>query len=208
MRTSTPAPAPRWNDRERTRQLIVGVFAVGVIAFGYGFAVMVRLLPVGWGAVAVFQYILVVIGALLASLMAIVAVLRWHRKPTQPLTSRQLVVSSLLASLFSTGTTIGTWGVRTGESVLPQFLVWTGLGLAVLSLQLPLGTLRPARRRRVVLLAESAVVFVVIFGFLIIDREAVNLASYTFVSGGAVVLLLLFGGPLILLGNRLAGASR
>lgn len=184
------------------------VFTVGGILFGYGVGVTLRLLPSGWGIVAVFQGILMVLGALFLSVVALLTLWFWRQEHPHPLTKRQIVTISLLAPLLSAGATVVTYWLKVGELSLPQFLGWTMLGLAVVSLQFVLGTVTPGRRRRLLLLAEPIVIFVVLFGFLTIDRQQVDLVSYTVVSGGAGILLLVFGGPLYLLGNQVSGVSR
>lgn len=203
MQESTVSPPPHRGDRERTRKLVTAVFAIGISLFGYGFAVSVGLLPAGWGIFGVFQYVLLTVGALLGSLMALVLAWSWRRVPSRPLTWRRATLTSLVATVLALLAVVASHWLRVGDFSLPQFLNWTALGLLVLSLQFPLGTIQQKRRRRLVLIGESSLVFAVVFGVLTVDRGAVNLVSYLFVSGGATASFLLFGSPLYLLGSRL-----
>lgn len=202
VQTSDQPSAAKTADWVRTRRYISVVFVVGALLFGYGLAVTLNLLPVGWGTVAVFQFILLTVGALLVSLMTLVVLLR-RQTNSGSITRRQLLFASLTAPLLTLAMTVALRWVRRGELPLPGFLDWTLLGLVILSLQIMIGTVRPVRRRQLVFFAEAVVVFVVLFGVLVFDRQELNLASYLLVSGGAVLLLILFGGPLYLLGNRL-----
>ena len=72
MQESANSPSPRRGDRRRTRTFVATVFVVGIGLLGYGFAVTAGLLPAAWGIFDVFQYILLIIGALLISLMVLV----------------------------------------------------------------------------------------------------------------------------------------
>lgn len=208
VRESTTAPSSPRRDWARTRRYIGVLFAVGLLLFGYGFAAFVLgILPIGWGVFAVMQYVVMAIGALLVSLTALITVWLWRQERPQLLTRRQLLPLVLVAPIIAFGALVVTEWLRVGELAPPrfQFFDWTFLGLAVLSLQFFVGSVEPARRRRLILIAEAVVVFVCLFGFLTVDRRGVeNLASYVFVSGGAAILLFLFGSPLYLLGSRLS----
>lgn len=207
MQKSTDPPSQRPEHLGRTYKYLVAVFALSSLVFGYGFAVTVRLLPTGWGIFGVLQYIFLVIGALLLSLVTLIAGWLWQQEQPQALARRQALLMSIIASAIALGVTILSHQLRVGEFAVPQFLGWTLLGFLVLSTQFAVGTVRPRHQRRLLLLAECVVVFAVVFGFLTLDRGEIQLASYLFVAGGASLLLLMFGGPLYLLGNHLSKLS-
>lgn len=207
MRLSAQSPSPHHGDEKRTSDFILVLLAIGIFLYGYGFTVAVGFLPVGWGVTAVFQNIILALGALLVSLMGSIMVWRWRQGKRKPFNRKQLLTTIVVAPLVSIlGALIPYW-LRAGTFSLPQFMDLTLIGLGVVSVQLLIGTVDPVRRRRAILLAEAIIVFVVVFGFLTVDRQGVNLTSYLFVSGGATVLLIIFGGPLYLLGNRLTAVS-
>lgn len=208
MQVPTLAPSPFGIHRSRVQKIVGLVFVVGVALFGYGLAATaLGLVPAGWGVVAVFQYVVMAVGALLASLMGLVTVWFSRQERPRPLPRSRMLVTGLLAPPVSTGALVVAHWWRVGEiSVRLQFLDWLLLGGAVLGLQLFVGSLEPARRRRRVLLAEVVLVPALVFSFLAVDRGALDLASlasYLFVSVGAAGLFLLVGGALYLLGNLL-----
>lgn len=208
MQKSTDSPSQGLENLGRTYKFLVAVFAFSALVFGYGFAVTVRLLPTGWGIVGVLQYIFLVIGALLLSLVTLIAGWLWRQEQPQALMRRQALLMSIIASAVALGVTILSYQFRVGEFALPQFLGWTLLGFLVLSTQFAVGTVKLRQQRRLILLAECVVVFAVVFGFLALDRGGIQLGSYLFVAGGASILLLIFGGPLYLLGNHLSKLSQ
>lgn len=208
MQKSTDPPSQRPKNLGRTYKFLVAVFALSALVFGYGFAVTVRLLPTGWGIIGILQYIFLVIGALLLSLVALIAGWLWRQEQPQALTRSQALLMSIIASALALGVTILSHQLRVGEFAFPQFLGWTLLGVLVLSTQFAVGTVDPRQQRRLILLLECVVVFAVVFGFLTLDRGEIQLASYLFVAGGASTLLFMFGGPLYLLGNHLSELSQ
>lgn len=212
VRESTTAPSSPPKDWARTRRYIGIVFAVGLFLFSYGFAAIVlRILPIGWGIFAAMQFVAMAIGALLISLTALLTVWLWRQDRPQPLGHRQVLTIVLIAPIIAFGGLVVTDWLRVGGLAPPrfQFFDWTFLGLAVLSLQFFIGSMEPAHQRRLILVAEAVIVFVFLFGFLTVVRQGVeNLASYVFVSGGGAILLLLFGSPLYLFGSRLSELSR
>jgi len=191
---------------DRIHELLAATFALGLALYGYGFAVALGILPAGWGPVVVTQYVLMVVGGLLGWLIALVFL--WSRLSSGSglLTERDRLAICLLAPLGAIVTTMASNWLSAGVFTLPQS-GWTVVGLIVLSLQFYLGTLTPARMRRRIVVLEPVAVFVLIFGFLVIDRSTVNPASFLVVSGGASLLFILVGGPLYLLGVRVGDGT-
>lgn len=203
-----PTTSSRTGGRNRAHWVIEAVFTPGICVFGYGFATTVGLLPSGWGILAVFQFGLLLVGALLVTLVTI-ATLQVHQRDRQePLTEKQAIRTSLIAAVIALIVVIVSWTIRVGSFIVPQFSGWILLGLVVLGLQFPLGTVRPKRKRRQLFLSETAFVFVFLFGFLTVDRGEIDFSSYLVVSGGATVLLLIFGSPLYFLGSILGSLPR
>ena len=203
MQQLAPSASPPHADQNRPYHLIAVVLLVGLSAFAYGFASTIGLLPIGWGIHGVFQFLMLLVGSLVVSLLTLITIQFRRQDQPQRLTGKQAVQLGLIASAVAFVVIITPWSIRVGYFMIPQFPEWILLGLLVLSLQFALGTVTPKRMRRLLLLTELGVVFVAIFGFLAVDRGEINVASYVVASGGATVLLLLFGGPLYLLGNRL-----
>lgn len=203
VKPATPISLPKGSQR-RTNWLIAIVFTIGICVFGFGFAPIIGLLPSGWGIFGVFQFVLLVIGALLVSLMTVVTLQFWYQDRPQVLTTKRATQASFLAAVIAFVVVIASWGIKVGDFTVPQFPEWILLGLVVLSLQFALGTVTPKRRRRLLLLVETVGVFLFLFGFLTVDRGEINFESYLVVSGGASVLLLLFGGPIYVLGTHLS----
>jgi uncharacterized membrane protein len=208
MQNSTDPPSQAPEHLGRTYKYLVAVFALSALVFGYGFAVTVRLLPTGWGIFGILQYIFLAIGALLLSLVTLIAGWLWRQEQPQTLTRRQALLMSIITSAVALGVTVLSYQLRVGEFALPQFLGWTLLGFLVLSTQFAVGTVTPRQQRRLILLAGGVVVFAVVFRFLTLDRGRIQLGSYLFVAGGASILLFMFGGPLYLLGNHLSKLSQ
>lgn len=207
MAPSARRPRSSVRDDERTGRLVTVLFAVGLVLFGYGTAATVGLLPVGWGVVAVGQYELMAFGGLLVGVNGVV--IGWRRRrPEAPFSREVLLVVVPVSLVASVLLTLVPYWYRVGALAIPPFLGWTVLGLAVVGLQLLVGTVEPAGRRRALLVLEAIVVATLAFGFLAVDRRGIeNLASYLLVSGGAAAVLLLFGGPLVALGHRLVGST-
>lgn len=213
MQVPTLAPSPFGIHRAQTRKIIALVSAVGTALFGYGVAVTVLgQLPAGWGVVAVLQFVVMTIGALLVSMMALVTVWFSRQAEPRPLSRRAVLVTGLVAPLVSTGVMVVAYWWRVGDGAFGVRLVqWLLLGQVVLGLQLFVGSLEPARRRRRILAAETLVVFGLVLSLLLVDRWAMapqSLEAYLVPSGGAAGLFLLFGGPLYLLGNLLVCRPR
>ena len=83
MQDSTDPLSGRPGNPGRTLTILGVVFVFSLLAFGYGLAVFLGILPAGWGPLATVQYALLVLGALLSSLIALIAVRRWRRgRPT------------------------------------------------------------------------------------------------------------------------------
>ncbi len=213
MRAPTLAPSPFGIHRARTRKLVAAVFAVGLALFGYGTAATVlELLPAGWGAVAAMPYVVMAVGVLLASLMALVAAWFSRQEEPRPLPRRAVLAAGLVAPLVSTGVMVVAYWWQVGEPTLRlQRFEWLLLGQAVLGLQLFVGSLEPVRRRRRLLVAQAVAVFLFTVSILVVDGGAVDLQSLDsalFVGGAAVGLFVLVGGPLYLLGNVLVCRPR
>ena len=207
MQQLASSASPPHADQNRPYRLIAVGLLVGLSTFAYGFTSTIGLLPIGWGILGVFQFLMLLVGSLVVSLLTLVT-LRFRRQgQPQRLTGRQAVQLGFIASAIAFAVIVASWAIRVGYFMIPQFPEWILLGLLVLSLQFALGTVMPKRRRCLLLLTELGAVFVAIFGFLAVDRGEINVASYLVASGGATVLLLLFGGPLYLLGNRLHKAK-
>lgn len=213
MQVPTLAPSPFGIHREQTRKVVVLVSAVGTALFGYGVAVTVLgLLPAGWGPVAVFQYVVMTVGALLVSLMALVTVWFSRQDEPRPLTRRAMLVTGLVAPLVSTGVMlVAHWWRVEATDVWIQLVQWLLLGQVVLGLQLFVGSLEPVGRRRRVLAAEAVVVFALVAAYRLASGGGMDpgsLESALAVGGGAAGAFLLFGGPLYLLGNLLVCRPR
>ena len=183
--------------------ILAVMFTVGFFFFGYGFATTIGFLPSAWGIVGVFEFVLFLIGTLSVSLVTLVTIQFWRQDQPQQITRRRAVLTSLSAATITFVVVLITWELRTGDFTRLQFQEWILFGSVVLSLQFVLGIVRPRRKRRLLLIGEMIVVLVFLFGFFSIDRGEINLVSYSIVSGGASMLLLLFGGPLYILGIRL-----
>ncbi|KAB1197439.1 MULTISPECIES: DUF4175 domain-containing protein [Haloferax] len=191
--------------------LLLGVmFTLALSFFGYGFATTIGLLPSAWGIAGILQFSLLLIGALVGSLVALVTGELWRRDHPRPLTRKRAILTSLSAAVIAFVAVLISWELRTGDFTRLQFQEWFLFGAVVVSFQFVLGTVQPSRKRRLLLVGELVVVFVSVFlfGFVSTGRGEINLVSYSFVSGGASLLLLLFGGPLYLLGNRLSSVPQ
>lgn len=213
MQVPTLAPSPFGIHRAQTRKIIALVSAVGTALFGYGVAVTVLgHLPAGWGIVAVLQFVVMTVGALLVSLMAVVTVWFSRQAEPRPLSRRAVLVTGLVAPLVSTGMMVVAHWWRVGDGTIGVRLVeWLLLGQVVLGLQLFVGSLEPARRRRRILAAETLAVFGLVLSSLLAGWWAVDLQSleaYLVPSAGAAGVFLLFGVPLYLLGNLLVCRPR
>jgi hypothetical protein len=184
------------------------VFALSVLAFGYGVAVFLGFLPAGWGPLAVVQYALLVLGALLSSLLALITGRQWRRGQPRPLGTRQALLLSLIASTISLGAVILVERLRRGDFALPHLFGWTMFGLLVLSLQFAAGAVGSEQQSRRILLAECIPVFGGTFTYLTITPVEPHLIGNLIVAGVACLLLVLFGGPLYLLGNHLSQAPQ
>lgn len=211
MRAPTLAPSPFGIHWSRSHKLVAAVFVLGLALFGYGVAVSVLgLLPAGWGPVAAVEYVVMAVGALLAVLMAIIDVWFWRQEHPRPLPRRAMVLTGVFAPFLATGAMgVAHWS-RVGEFSFP-FIYAVFLGQLVLGLQLYVGSLEPASRRRRLLVAEAGAVLVVVFSALLVDRGAIDLAaleSYLVVSVGATAGFLLVGGLLYLMGHLLVCRPR
>ncbi|MCO8265849.1 hypothetical protein ACOZ4B_09770 [Haloferax prahovense] len=184
--------------------ILTMMFTVGFFFFGYGLATTIGLLPSAWGIVGVFGFVLFLIGTLSVSLVTLVTVQFWRQDQPHQITRRRAVLTSLSAATITFGAILASWQLRTGDFTKLQFQEWILFGSVVLSLQFVLGTVKPRRKRRLLLLGELAVVFGFVFLFEFFSTGETNLVSNSFVSGGASMVLLLFGGPLYLLGSRLS----
>lgn len=203
MQNSGTSSSTPQGDELMTYFILAMMFTIGFFFSGYGFATTIGLLPSAWGIVGVFEFVLFLIGTLSVSLVTLVTIQFWRQDQPQQITKRRAVLTSLSAATITFVAILASWQLRTGDFTKLQFQEWILFGSVVLSLQFVLGTVKPKRKRRLLLLGEVVVVFVILFSFFSINRGEINLVSYSFVSGGASLLLLLFGGPLYLLGNRL-----
>jgi hypothetical protein len=204
MQDSTDSLSGRPGPPGRTSILLSVVFALSLLAFGYGLAVFLGRLPQGWGPLAAVQYTLLVLGALLSSLLALVAGRQWRRGQPRPLGGRQALSLSLVAAAVSLGAVLLVERLRRGEFALPHLIGWTTFGLLAVSLQFAAGAVGSERQLRRTLLAECTLVFAGTFAYLTITPVEPQLIANLVFAGVACLLLVLFGGPLYLLGNHLS----
>jgi hypothetical protein len=184
------------------------VFALALLAFGYGLAVFLGILPAGWGPLAAVQYALLVLGALLSSLIALIAGRRWRQGEQRPLGGRQALSMSLVATAISLGAVLLVERLRRGEFALPHLFGWTAFGLLVLSLQFAAGAVGSEEQSRRTLLAECTLLFAGTFAYLTVTPVEPHLIGNLVVASVACLLLVLFGGPLYLLGTHLSQAPQ
>lgn len=208
MENSTGPPPQRQAVLRRTYTLLIAVFVLSITVFGYGFGVIVRLLPAGWGISGIVQYIALIIGALLSSLVALIAAWLWRQEQPQTLTSGRAIRMGTIASAMALGVTILSYRLRVGEVEFPRSLGWTLIGCLGMSTQFAVGTIEPRRRRWLTLLVECGIIFAAVFAFITLNRGSIPPSSYSFLAGGASVLLLVSGGPLYLLGSHLSELPR
>jgi hypothetical protein len=204
MQDSTDPLWGRPGTPRRISVLLGVVFALSLLAFGYGLAVFLGGLPAGWGALAAIQYVLLVLGGLLSSLLALVAGRQWRRGEPRPLGGRQALSVSLVAAAISLGAVLLVERLRRGEFALPHLIGWTTFGLLAVSLQFAAGAVGSERQLRRTLLAECTLVFAGTFAYLTITPVEPHLLGNLVFAGAACLLLVLVGGPLYLLGTHLS----
>ncbi|WP_435063887.1 hypothetical protein [Halobaculum sp. EA56] len=206
MSSEARTGSPPDGATSRAGVLIAAVFLLGIGVFGYGLATTVGVLPSGFGILGVLQFVLLLVGSLLVALTATAAVRLRRREHPRTVTTPQAVRSGLVAAATAFCVVVAAWWVREGRVLVPQFPEWILLGSVGLGLQFALGTVTPGRTRRRLLAGELVAVSLLLFTFLAVDRGRIQPVSYLTVSGGAAVLLFLFGYPLYLLGSELHGA--
>jgi hypothetical protein len=207
MKGSTDSPAQRRGEHENTYVLLVAVSVLSALAFGYGFAVFAGVLP-ALQFVAIFEYVLLVIGGLSSALTGLAAA--WLRRQEQPhpLTGRPALLMSSIASAVPLGAILLSAQLRFGEFTVPRVFGWTTVGVLVLSSQFAVGAVTPKRRTRHVLLTESGVVFAGVSTLLTLNGGERPIAATLSIAGVGTVLFLVFAGPLYLLGHHLSDVSR
>lgn len=197
----SPTDSGTWSlDGDDTEHLLAALVGAGLLCFCYGLAVEAGLLRTGWGVFAVLPYVVMQAGGLLAALGVLAFRLRRGEGPPS---FREAAAVSVVATAAAVVATVLAHRVGGSVSAYPQFLGWTVLGLSALGLQFTLGVADTPRERWEILGTEALAAFVVVVGFLTLDRAFLNLASFAFVGAGAALLFLAAGGPLFLLGERL-----
>jgi hypothetical protein len=115
---------------------------------------------------------------------------------------------SLVATAISLGAVLLVERLSRGEFALPHLFGWTTFGIVVVSLQFAAGAVGSEEQSRRTLLAECALLFAGTFASLTIAPVEPNLLGNLTFAVVACLLLVLFGGPLYLLGAHLSQAPQ
>jgi hypothetical protein len=207
MKKSADSPSQRRGEHENTYVLLVAVFVLSALAFGYGFAVFAGVLP-AMGLVAIFEYVLLVIGGLSSTLTGLAAAWLWRQEQPHPLTGRLALLMSSIASAVPLGAILLSAQFRFGEFTVPRVFGWTTVGVLVLSSQFAVGAINPKQRTWHVLLTECGVVFTGVSILLTLSGGERPIAANLSIAAVGTVLFLVFAGPLYLLGHHLSDVSR
>lgn len=211
MQRPTDPPSSRLGTPGRVNALLVAVFVGSTLAAGYGFGVLAGVLPPR-SLVAILEYVVLVVGGLVSGLTALVLWWRWRQEQPRKLTWGQVVLTSVLAPVVPLGAVLVMERLRTGAFAVPRLFGWMCFGVLVVSAQFALGAgtgrqhgLRGAQSWRL-LLGECVGVFAVVVTLLTLTAASPDFEANLSFAGGACLLLLLFGGPLYLLGRHLSYA--